>query len=759
MASSNHVESGAAHTRRNQIRDEDSTIIAPSSSPAIDDVAAHERLTLLRQIGRDILSERSLRATADTALAYLFDALPIHEVYVLLYDEAFDSLYGLITSWPGFENPFREPLANYREVHAQLLNDRSIIVPNVPAAAREMPIFRNLADLCTSLVVIPLQVRDEYIGALTLTTLEQYDFTAEDIELVREVADWFAIAVRQDNLLVKEQTLRRQQETLREVAASITAGLDLDVVLRRILDQLGRVLPSVSSGVFLRRPSDRFELVAYRGLRSDWSAVNKLHEKPPAHFAMMLANRQPIVLDDTRQDPDWATIPGGEYIRSWLGTPLVVENRVIGILTLDRNQPGLFSPDDVSLAMVFANQAAIAIENARLFEEEQQYAERLAREVRERTAELEALYAMSDVTGSALDLETVMGRSLTMVIPAFGAAAGAIHLRDEDNIFRLAAATPADSSNLCWTVCQEVTADHPVFEKVLNANDAWQGTAEELRAMGMDGNIENYVGAPMRSNGRVIGVVSLLDCESQLVQPATMPLLSAISDRIAIAVENVQLRLRTRQTAVLEERERLAMELHDSVTQALYSILLFSEAARETALTGNYDALLANLASTREVAHQAMGEMRLLLYDLRSESLARLGLAEALEQRLEAVERRAGLKAHLELEGPVGALPAAIEETLYRVGQEALSNALRHAHATEVNVWLRSGSDHVELRVVDNGLGLDLDRVEHHPGQGLLNMQRRMSAVGGWMQINRRPSGGTDIHLWAPLNQSVPTGG
>ncbi len=712
-------------------------------------------MALLRKIGRDILSERSLRATADTALAYLFDALPIHEVYVLLYDEPFDSLYGLITSWPGFENPFREPLADYAEVHTQLLRERSIIVPNVPAVAGELPVFRNLAPLCTSLMVIPLQVRDEYIGALTLTTLERYDFTDEDIELVREVADWLAIAVRQDNLLVKERRLRRQQETLREVAASITAGLDLDVVLRRILDQLGRVLPSVSSAVFLRRPNDQFELVAYRGMRSDWSEVNKLHETPPAHFLMMLADRQPIVLDDTRLDPDWATIAGSEYIRSWLGTPLVVEDRVIGILTLDRDQPGMVSPDDVSLAMLFADQAAIAIENARLFEEEQRYAERLAREVRERTGELEALYAMSNVTGGTLDLEAVLARSLGMAMPAFGASAGAIHLCDENNTFRLAAALPADSSNLCWNDCQEMTADHPVFEKVLETDDAWLGTAEELRAMGMDGSTQTYVGAPMRSNGRVIGIVNLLDCQPELVQPATMPLLSAISDRIAIAVENVQLRLRTRQTAVLQERERLAMELHDSVTQALYSILLFSEAARETALAGKHDALLDNLASTREVAHQAMGEMRLVLYDLRSETLARLGLVEALEQRLDAVERRAGLKARLELEEPVESLPAAIEETLYRAVQEALSNALRHAHATEVIISLRSTPEHVELHVTDNGLGLDLVQLEDHGGQGLLNMQRRMATVNGWMTISKRSTGGTDIQLWAPLNQPL----
>lgn len=743
-----------------EMTDEHTALSDPPGDPAIGNPASHEhnRLALLRQIGRDILSERSLRATADTALAYLFDALPIHEVYVVLYDEDFDSMYGLITSWPGFENPYRELLADHRDLHTRLLAERTIIVPNVPAAVEEMPTFRNLADLCTSLMVIGLQVRDEYIGALVLTTLDRYEFTAEDIELVREVADWLAIAVRQNNLLEQEQSLRRQQETLREVAASITAGLDRDVVLRRILDQLGRVLPSVSSGLFLRLPNDRFELAAYRGLRSDWSEINRLHELPPPHFSMILADRQAIVLGDTHKDPDWITIPGGEYIRSWLGVPLVVEDRVIGILTLDRDEPGMFSPVDVQLVTVFADQAAIAIENARLFEEELRYAERLAREVRERTSELEALYAMSAVTGSALDLETVLARSLAMAMPAFGATAGAIHLLDEDNVLRLAAAIPADASNLCWAHCQEVADDHPVYRKVLEAGDGWLATIDELRAMGFDGNIANYVGAPMRSHGRTIGVVNLLDGDPQLVQPATLPLLSAISDRVAIAVENVQLRLRTRQTAVLEERERLAMELHDSVTQALYGILLFAEAARDAASTGNHDALLDNLASTQEVAHQAMGEMRLLLYDLRSEALARLGLAEALEQRLEAVERRAGLNAHLALEGPVETLPAAIEEALYRVAQEALSNALRHAQATEVSVFLRSGPDDVELQVADNGLGLDLEQLENHPGQGLLNMQRRMTDIGGWMQISKRPSGGTNVHLWAPLHLS-PDGG
>lgn len=760
MAEDDPLEATAAQADRHLVRDRAEPGTGEHAVQKSDHLAGPrpDRLALLRQMGRDILSERSLRATADTALAFLFDALPIHEVYVVLYDEAFDSMYGLITSWPGFENPFREPLADHRDVHARLLQERYIIVPDVPATVEEMPVFRNLAPLCTSLLLVPLEVRDEYIGALTLTTLEAYEFTPEDVELVREVAEWLAIAVRQNNLLEQEKKLRQQQETLREVAASITAGLDRDTVLHRILDQLERVLPTVSSGLFLRQPHDRFKLAAYRGLRTDLSDLEELHTTPPAHFAMMLADHQPIVLDDTQQDPDWVTIPGSEYIRSWLGAPLVVDERVIGILTLDRSEPGQFSPADVLLTTVFADQAAIAIENARLFEEEQRYAGRLAREVRERTAELEALYALSAVTGSALDLEAVLSRSLSMAMSAFEAAAGAIHLCDNEGVYRLAAANPANASNLCWRHCQEVGDDHPVFTTVLTSNDAWLATIDELRAMGLDGNIDNYAGAAMRSNGRVIGVLSLLDCDPKMVQPATLPLLSAISDRVAVAVENVQLRLRTRQTAVLEERERLAMDLHDSVTQALYSVLLFSQAAREAMLADNREAVLDNLASAREVAQQAMGEMRLLLYDLRSETVARLGLTKALEQRLDAVERRAGLKAHLEIDGPVDALPANIEETLYRVGQEALSNALRHAHATEVTVALHTAPDHVDLRIADNGLGLDPERLENHAGQGLLNMERRMAAIDGQMTISGRPGGGTIVQLWAPLSR-LATGG
>ena len=203
-------------------------------------------------------------------------------------------------------------------------------------------------------------------------------------------------------------------------------------------------------------------------------------------------------------------------------------------------------------------------------------------------------------------------------------------------------------------------------------------------------------------------------------------------------------------TAVASERNRLARDLHDSVTQSLYSLTLFTQAALELGETGKSEQIKHNLTRIADTAGQSLKEMRLLVYNLRPITLEDEGLVGALRHRLDSVEGRAGVQTRFVVK-PEGAieLPTAVEEGLYRIAQEALNNAMQHAHATSVSVCIVVSPDgrRLELEVSDNGCGFDPEGVKDKGGLGLISITERVRDLGGKLSINSVPEQGTTIKV------------
>jgi PAS domain S-box-containing protein len=209
--------------------------------------------------------------------------------------------------------------------------------------------------------------------------------------------------------------------------------------------------------------------------------------------------------------------------------------------------------------------------------------------------------------------------------------------------------------------------------------------------------------------------------------------------------------------AALEERQRLARELHDSVTQSLYSLTLLAEASRRMALEGNTEKMISNISRLGETAQQALKEMRLLVYELRPLALETAGLVEALQHRLDAVEKRAGIEAQLKVESNYD-LPADVENGLYRIAQEVLNNALKHAEATRVTVQLLADSRCVEMDITDNGKGFDPQAVKDQGGMGLGNIRERTESLGGEVSFVSKPGEGAEVLIRVPLYRSIRGG-
>ncbi|MFN8635758.1 MAG: sensor histidine kinase [Chloroflexota bacterium] len=215
-----------------------------------------------------------------------------------------------------------------------------------------------------------------------------------------------------------------------------------------------------------------------------------------------------------------------------------------------------------------------------------------------------------------------------------------------------------------------------------------------------------------------------------------------------LVAENAQLHERARQAAVLEERQRLSRELHDSVTQSLYGISLQAEAASRALTAGDVDPAAANLQEIRETTQEALGEMRLLLFELRPPLLEERGLLGALESRLRAVEARAGLTTALRGDG-AARLPPEVEQELYRLAQEALNNVLKHAHARHVGVELDITQERAVLEVADDGVGFEA-ALHGGGGFGLPGMRERAARLGGTLQVESAPGAGTRVRVEVP---------
>jgi PAS domain S-box-containing protein len=198
------------------------------------------------------------------------------------------------------------------------------------------------------------------------------------------------------------------------------------------------------------------------------------------------------------------------------------------------------------------------------------------------------------------------------------------------------------------------------------------------------------------------------------------------------------------------ERHRLARDLHDAVTQSLYSLSLMAEAARRRALDGDVKATKDYVMRLGELAQQALKEMRLLVYELQPSALEDEGLAGALQGRLDAVERRAGVQArlHVEMEEQ---LPADVQLQFYRIAEEALNNALKHAGASIVRVRVAAIDGAATLEISDNGKGFDPNPAHSSGGLGLISIRERQEQLGGRLDIETVPGKGTTIRVTVPM--------
>jgi signal transduction histidine kinase len=257
---------------------------------------------------------------------------------------------------------------------------------------------------------------------------------------------------------------------------------------------------------------------------------------------------------------------------------------------------------------------------------------------------------------------------------------------------------------------------------------------------------------PLIVQGEGDGAITLYYRQPREFSDEELRLAMSVADQAALAIESARLRAQAEQAAAVAERSRLARELHDSVTQNLYSVTLYAEAAARCLTGGEASQAAEYLRELRDTSQEALREMRLLIFELRPLALEKSGLIAALQARLDAVEVRSGTQAELRVESEEVAerLPYSVQQELYHITQEALNNVLKHARAQHVWVYFRFEPDLTCLEVRDDGVGFDQALVGEGGGLGLKNLWERAARLNAVLQIDSAPGQGTTVTVTVP---------
>ncbi|MBI9044257.1 MAG: DUF484 family protein [Anaerolineaceae bacterium] len=265
-------------------------------------------------------------------------------------------------------------------------------------------------------------------------------------------------------------------------------------------------------------------------------------------------------------------------------------------------------------------------------------------------------------------------------------------------------------------------------------------------------DVRSAVVVPLVFGEDLIGAMVILSKSEDGFDKQGIKVLQSLADQLAVAIENARRYDKSKRLAVFEERTRLARELHDSVTQSLYSLGLLIEGWKMQVHSAEKVNIEEFLDRSSEINQEALREMRLLIHELRPPILEKLGLWGALIYRLDAVEKRAGIKTNLEVEDFVE-FPSNIEECLYRVAQEALNNALKHSENSSVTIRLEMGTP-IVFTISDNGKGFVMENEKDSGGMGLVSMAERVEGICGELNIETNPGEGTSVRITLPRSKN-----
>jgi len=526
-----------------------------------------------------------------------------------------------------------------------------------------------------------------------------------------------------------------------ETGIAINSELSLEGVLERIVEAAARVTDAeyAALGVIDRSGSGLERFVTY-GIAPD--VQTEIGDPPHGRgiLGVLIKDARPLRLHDLTQDPRSVGFPPGHPpMHSFLGVPIRLRGVAYGNLYLTEKQGGDFTDEDEELVTLLAAQAAVALENARLYESATAWSE-----------QLESLNEVGAALVGELELDPLLELVVARLRELIGARLVAIALPSGEGL-RIAAADGAGADTLAAVSMLEADSktarvmERGRSERIDSLLEDPEVNQEIARRLGASTGL--YV--PLRARERTIGVLIAHDKvgPDRRFTSADLRLAEQFALRASIAVDLSRRVARDSLRRVVAgqevERRRLARELHDETGQALTSILLGLRALEEA----NNDVEVENL---RELVVATLQDVRRLAVQLRPKALDDFGLVPALERLVQTFSESSGIGVELEAQIGEERLPSDVETTVYRIVQEALTNVVKHAEATRVSILLVRRDATVTAVVEDDGRGFDLEAAGED-SLGLEGMRERVELHEGRMTVETAPGSGTTLRVEVPM--------
>jgi two-component system, NarL family, sensor histidine kinase DevS len=541
-----------------------------------------------------------------------------------------------------------------------------------------------------------------------------------------------------------------QHETSRlralvETGIAINSELSLDGVLERIVEAAARVTGAQYAALGVIDPSGSgLERFVTFGMSDE---VQMQIGDPPhgrGILGVLIRDARPLRLHDLSDDPRSVGFPPGHPpMRSFLGVPILLRGVAYGNLYLTEKEGGDFTDEEEELVTLLAAQAAVAVENARLYESATAWAQ-----------QLESLNEVGAALVGELELDPLLDLVAGRLRELIGARLVAIALPMGDAL-RIAAADGLGADDL--TSIELLTRDSKTG-RVLQ-----RGRSERVDSLFEDPEVNQDVArrlgattglyVPLLARERPIGVLVAHDKigRDQRFTSSDLRLAEQFAVRASIAVDLSRRVARDALRRVVAgqevERRRLARELHDETGQALTSILLGLRAVDDA---GSSESVKSAIADLRELVVTTLQDVRRLAVQLRPKALDDFGLVAALERLVQTFSESSGI--HVELEARLGdqRLPTEVETTMYRIVQEALTNVVKHAEATQVSILLVRRDALLTAVMEDNGRGFHAESVKSDT-LGLDGMRERVALHDGHLTLETAPGSGTTLRVEVPL--------
>ena len=574
--------------------------------------------------------------------------------------------------------------------------------------------------------------------------------TPTNAQLLAEIAALRTKLMEIELELQEVQHQRRvEAETRRDLMTALTRASGLDQTLEIMLVNLRNLVPYDLAGLFLLTRDGR----VVQDFTTAFGDGQVLQTFPDDHPLVreIKSTRHPLTVPDIQVDQrfdDWQEMG---LIHGWLGVPIEVEQDMIGFLSLGSLEPAAYGKAEAELVGAYTTQLSDVLREAWRPETPAK-----------KNGELEVISRLSHALGQAESKEDTYLAIIDQINKLFGPVEGAFMFPNSTASEQVVKFT-LDEANLgishprCDDLLWQVF-DSGNIKTISDIPGYLQSSPGEIYTALLRRK-KSAIVIPLTTNNAAFGIlllafpqfrsfnaedIRLFDTLAQIMSTTLRRLFVLEGLEKQLSLERRRLIEQTEQAAVMEERQRLARELHDSVTQLIYSQILYAGAGLKVLGSGDVTLSQQYLNRIHQVARQALKEMRLLVYELRPEDFLDDGLVGALQRRLDSVERRSEINAQLVVEGRPD-LDEAAEIAIYYIAMEALNNILKHSGASSVVITLRSEGSKVSLEVADDGLGFDLSRDEALSGMGLVSMRERAAALHGDLQVISRPGSGTRI--------------